>query len=98
MHECGGTWTEETWFVAWGVVQEKQGLYPFAICFFDLSVHLLCACEIWALTHFPASESAPDNGSLRKEQDLALKKYKGLLAKQEQLLRGILLKTQHTYS
>ncbi|XP_011614632.1 kinesin-associated protein 3 isoform X2 [Takifugu rubripes] len=34
-----------------------------------------------------ACESAPDNSSLRKDQDLALKKYKGLLAKQEQLLR-----------
>ncbi|CAJ1087362.1 kinesin-associated protein 3-like [Xyrichtys novacula] len=34
-----------------------------------------------------AYESAPDNGSLRRDQDKATKKYQGLLAKQEQLLR-----------
>ncbi|XP_030608155.1 kinesin-associated protein 3 [Archocentrus centrarchus] len=34
-----------------------------------------------------ACESAPENGSLRREQDKALRKYQGLLAKQEQLLR-----------
>ncbi|XP_028283091.1 kinesin-associated protein 3-like [Parambassis ranga] len=32
-------------------------------------------------------ESAPENGSLRRDQDKALRKYQGLLAKQEQLLR-----------
>uniref|UniRef100_A0A8C5HJ00 Kinesin-associated protein 3-like n=1 Tax=Gouania willdenowi TaxID=441366 RepID=A0A8C5HJ00_GOUWI len=32
-------------------------------------------------------ESAPENGTLRRDQDKALKKYQGLLAKQEQLLR-----------
>ncbi|XP_026170162.1 kinesin-associated protein 3-like [Mastacembelus armatus] len=34
-----------------------------------------------------AYESAPENGSLRKDQGKALRKYQGLLAKQEQLLR-----------
>ncbi|XP_028296647.1 kinesin-associated protein 3-like [Gouania willdenowi] len=34
-----------------------------------------------------ACESAPENGTLRRDQDKALKKYQGLLAKQEQLLR-----------
>nr|XP_020480748.1 kinesin-associated protein 3-like isoform X2 [Monopterus albus] len=34
-----------------------------------------------------AYESAPENGSLRRDQDKALRKYQGLLAKQEQLLR-----------
>ncbi|XP_035990803.1 kinesin-associated protein 3 isoform X2 [Fundulus heteroclitus] len=34
-----------------------------------------------------ACESAPENGSLRRDQDKALRKYQGLLAKQEQLLR-----------
>ncbi|KAM9720043.1 kinesin-associated protein 3-like [Menidia menidia] len=34
-----------------------------------------------------ACESAPENGSLRRDQDKAQKKYQGLLAKQEQLLR-----------
>lgn len=33
-------------------------------------------------------ESAPENGSLKRDQDKALRKYQGLLAKQEQLLRG----------
>lgn len=37
---------------------------------------------------FCARESAPENGSLRRDQDKALRKYHGLLAKQEQLLRG----------
>lgn len=34
-----------------------------------------------------ACESAPENGSLRRDQDKALRKYQSLLAKQEQLLR-----------
>ncbi|XP_053185293.1 kinesin-associated protein 3-like isoform X2 [Scomber japonicus] len=34
-----------------------------------------------------AYESAPENGSLRRDQDKAMRKYQGLLAKQEQLLR-----------
>ncbi|XP_061587967.1 kinesin-associated protein 3-like [Cololabis saira] len=34
-----------------------------------------------------ASESAPENGSLRRGQDKALRKYQDLLTKQEQLLR-----------
>lgn len=34
-----------------------------------------------------ACESAPENGSLRRDQEKALRKYQGLLAKQEQLLR-----------
>ncbi|XP_069571991.1 kinesin-associated protein 3-like isoform X1 [Brachyistius frenatus] len=34
-----------------------------------------------------ACESAPENGSLRRDQDKALRKYQGLLSKQEQLLR-----------
>ncbi|XP_024129939.1 kinesin-associated protein 3 isoform X3 [Oryzias melastigma] len=34
-----------------------------------------------------ACESAPENGSLRRDQDKVLRKYQGLLAKQEQLLR-----------
>ncbi|XP_029380048.1 kinesin-associated protein 3-like isoform X2 [Echeneis naucrates] len=34
-----------------------------------------------------ACESAPENGSLRRDQDKALRKYQGLRAKQEQLLR-----------
>ncbi|XP_056149265.1 kinesin-associated protein 3-like isoform X2 [Lampris incognitus] len=34
-----------------------------------------------------ACESDPENGSLRREQDKALRKYRGLLGKQEQLFR-----------
>ncbi|XP_033838597.1 kinesin-associated protein 3-like [Periophthalmus magnuspinnatus] len=34
-----------------------------------------------------ACESAPENGSLRRDQDKATRKYQSLLAKQEQLLR-----------
>lgn len=34
-----------------------------------------------------ACESAPENGSLRRDQDKAVRKYQSLLAKQEQLLR-----------
>lgn len=34
-----------------------------------------------------ACESAPENGSLRRDQDKAMRKYQSLLAKQEQLLR-----------
>ncbi|KAM8838685.1 kinesin-associated protein 3-like isoform 1-T1 [Synchiropus picturatus] len=34
-----------------------------------------------------ACESAPENGSLRRDQDKSLRKYHSLLAKQEQLLR-----------
>ncbi|KAF3698889.1 Kinesin-associated protein 3 [Channa argus] len=34
-----------------------------------------------------ACESAPENGSLRKDQSKVLKKYQGFVAKQEQLLR-----------
>lgn len=34
-----------------------------------------------------ACESAPENGSLRRDQEKALRKYQGLLGKQEQLLR-----------
>uniref|UniRef100_A0A1A8IKJ7 Kinesin-associated protein 3b n=1 Tax=Nothobranchius kuhntae TaxID=321403 RepID=A0A1A8IKJ7_NOTKU len=34
-----------------------------------------------------ACESAPENGSLRRDQDKTLRKYQALLAKQEQLLR-----------
>ncbi|XP_029282941.1 kinesin-associated protein 3-like [Cottoperca gobio] len=34
-----------------------------------------------------ACESAPENGSLRRDQDKAVRKYHGLLSKQEQLLR-----------
>ncbi|XP_034038856.1 kinesin-associated protein 3-like isoform X2 [Thalassophryne amazonica] len=34
-----------------------------------------------------ACESAPENGSLRRDQEKALRKYQALLAKQEQLLR-----------
>ncbi|KAG7526402.1 kinesin-associated protein 3-like [Solea senegalensis] len=34
-----------------------------------------------------ACESAPENGTLRRDQDKALRKYQGLRAKQEQLLR-----------
>ncbi|XP_027138981.1 kinesin-associated protein 3 isoform X2 [Larimichthys crocea] len=34
-----------------------------------------------------ACESAPENSSLRRDQDKAMRKYQGLLAKQEQLLR-----------
>ncbi|XP_056276771.1 kinesin-associated protein 3-like [Pseudoliparis swirei] len=34
-----------------------------------------------------ACESSPENGSLRRDQDKAVRKYHGLLAKQEQLLR-----------
>ncbi|RVE62035.1 hypothetical protein OJAV_G00173320 [Oryzias javanicus] len=37
--------------------------------------------------NFCARESAPENGSLRRDQDKVLRKYQGLLAKQEQLLR-----------
>lgn len=60
---------------------------------------LQCSNTIWMWnlnlnTFFFARESAPENGSLRKDQELALKKYKGLLAKQEQLLRGMLSNIQ----
>lgn len=50
----------------------------------------LCVCvySVSSLTLFCARESAPENGSLRRDQDKALRKYHGLLAKQEQLLRG----------
>lgn len=34
-----------------------------------------------------ACESAPENGSLRRDQDKAVRKYQSLLSKQEQLLR-----------
>ncbi|XP_068460778.1 kinesin-associated protein 3-like isoform X1 [Clinocottus analis] len=34
-----------------------------------------------------ACESAPEDGSLRRDQDKAMRKYHGLLSKQEQLLR-----------
>lgn len=43
---------------------------------------------MFSLMFFCARESAPENGSLRRDQDKALRKYHGLLAKQEQLLRG----------
>ncbi|KAM9323165.1 kinesin-associated protein 3-like [Pholidichthys leucotaenia] len=42
---------------------------------------------LWSLTFCCSRESAPENGSLRRDQDKALRKYQGLLAKQEQLLR-----------
>lgn len=45
-------------------------------------------CSMCSLTAFCARESAPENGTLRRDQDKALRKYQGLLAKQEQLLRG----------
>lgn len=56
---------------------------------------LQCSNTIWMWNlnlnaFFFPRESAPESGSLRKDQELALKKYKGLLAKQEQLLRGML--------
>lgn len=51
----------------------------------------VCVCNISSLTLFCARESAPENGSLRRDQDKAQRKYQGLLAKQEQLLRGRLI-------
>lgn len=49
---------------------------------------MLCMSELTLLNYMIVRESAPENGSLRRDQDKALRKYQSLLAKQEQLLRG----------
>uniref|UniRef100_A0A7N8WQM5 Kinesin-associated protein 3-like n=1 Tax=Mastacembelus armatus TaxID=205130 RepID=A0A7N8WQM5_9TELE len=49
--------------------------------------HELKKHDIWLEDLHKKSKSAPENGSLRKDQGKALRKYQGLLAKQEQLLR-----------
>uniref|UniRef100_A0A3Q0QUF9 Kinesin-associated protein 3b n=1 Tax=Amphilophus citrinellus TaxID=61819 RepID=A0A3Q0QUF9_AMPCI len=49
--------------------------------------HELKRHDAWREELRKKNKSAPENGSLRREQDKALRKYQGLLAKQEQLLR-----------
>uniref|UniRef100_A0A8C5NCQ6 Kinesin-associated protein 3-like n=2 Tax=Gouania willdenowi TaxID=441366 RepID=A0A8C5NCQ6_GOUWI len=49
--------------------------------------HELKRHDVWCEELRKKSKSAPENGTLRRDQDKALKKYQGLLAKQEQLLR-----------
>uniref|UniRef100_A0A3Q2UZ52 Kinesin-associated protein 3b n=1 Tax=Haplochromis burtoni TaxID=8153 RepID=A0A3Q2UZ52_HAPBU len=50
--------------------------------------HELKRYDAWREELRKKNKSAPENGSLRRDQDKALRKYHGLLAKQEQLLRG----------
>lgn len=71
-------------------LHKKNKAYILFIVCFSVALTYSFVCENWSLNTFflCARESAPENGSLRKDQDLALRKYKGLLAKQEQLLRG----------
>lgn len=91
---CAWAWWNTSWrdtICGTRSCTRKTRLISFYDPLFGLSAQLQFVCEVWALTHFFfARESAPENGSLRKDQDLALRKYKGLLAKQEQLLRGML--------
>lgn len=68
----------------------RTRLISFYCLLFCVSTEFVCMWNLSLNRYFFARESAPENGSLRKDQDLALRKYKGLLAKQEQLLRGIL--------
>uniref|UniRef100_A0A7N6FDE0 Kinesin-associated protein 3b n=1 Tax=Anabas testudineus TaxID=64144 RepID=A0A7N6FDE0_ANATE len=49
--------------------------------------HELKRYDVWREELHKKNKSAPENGSLRRDQGKALKKYQGLLAKQEQLLR-----------
>uniref|UniRef100_A0A669ES74 Kinesin-associated protein 3b n=1 Tax=Oreochromis niloticus TaxID=8128 RepID=A0A669ES74_ORENI len=49
--------------------------------------HELKRYDAWREELRKKNKSAPENGSLRRDQDKALRKYHGLLAKQEQLLR-----------
>uniref|UniRef100_A0A671VH40 Kinesin-associated protein 3b n=1 Tax=Sparus aurata TaxID=8175 RepID=A0A671VH40_SPAAU len=49
--------------------------------------HELKRHDVWREELRKKTKSAPENGSLRRDQDKALRKYQGLLAKQEQLLR-----------
>ncbi|KAK5607076.1 Kinesin-associated protein 3 [Crenichthys baileyi] len=68
-------------------------LFKAVLCLYSLSWLAPDLCGLHGL-HKTVSlmllcirESAPENGSLRRDQDKALRKYQGLLAKQEQLLR-----------
>uniref|UniRef100_A0A4W6E9I3 Kinesin-associated protein 3b n=1 Tax=Lates calcarifer TaxID=8187 RepID=A0A4W6E9I3_LATCA len=49
--------------------------------------HELKRHDVWCEELRKKNKSAPENGSLRRDQEKALRKYQGLLAKQEQLLR-----------
>uniref|UniRef100_A0A665WCB4 Kinesin-associated protein 3-like n=1 Tax=Echeneis naucrates TaxID=173247 RepID=A0A665WCB4_ECHNA len=49
--------------------------------------HELKRHDVWCEELRKKNKSAPENGSLRRDQDKALRKYQGLRAKQEQLLR-----------
>uniref|UniRef100_A0AAQ5Y123 Kinesin-associated protein 3b n=1 Tax=Amphiprion ocellaris TaxID=80972 RepID=A0AAQ5Y123_AMPOC len=49
--------------------------------------HELKRHDVWREELRKKNKSAPENGSLRRDQDKAMRKYQGLLAKQEQLLR-----------
>uniref|UniRef100_A0A672J8R6 Kinesin-associated protein 3b n=1 Tax=Salarias fasciatus TaxID=181472 RepID=A0A672J8R6_SALFA len=49
--------------------------------------HELKRHDVWREELRKKNKSAPENGSLRRDQDKAQRKYQGLLAKQEQLLR-----------
>uniref|UniRef100_A0A3B4UK04 Kinesin-associated protein 3b n=1 Tax=Seriola dumerili TaxID=41447 RepID=A0A3B4UK04_SERDU len=49
--------------------------------------HELKRHDVWCEELRKKNKSAPESGSLRRDQDKALRKYQGLRAKQEQLLR-----------
>uniref|UniRef100_A0A8C6PJ18 Kinesin-associated protein 3b n=1 Tax=Nothobranchius furzeri TaxID=105023 RepID=A0A8C6PJ18_NOTFU len=49
--------------------------------------HELKRHDMWREELRKKNKSAPENGSLRRDQDKTLRKYQALLAKQEQLLR-----------
>uniref|UniRef100_A0A3Q1GBW3 Kinesin-associated protein 3b n=1 Tax=Acanthochromis polyacanthus TaxID=80966 RepID=A0A3Q1GBW3_9TELE len=49
--------------------------------------HELKRHDVWREELRKKNKSAPENGSLRRDQDKAMRKYQALLAKQEQLLR-----------
>ncbi|KAK7945363.1 hypothetical protein WMY93_001091 [Mugilogobius chulae] len=49
--------------------------------------HELKRYDLWREELRKKNKSAPENGSLRRDQDKATRKYQSLLAKQEQLLR-----------
>ncbi|KAF6727640.1 Kinesin-associated protein 3 [Oryzias melastigma] len=72
--------------------KNKAYILFFILSFLASPFVYFCSCVVCQactehFLNFCARESAPENGSLRRDQDKVLRKYQGLLAKQEQLLR-----------
>uniref|UniRef100_A0A8D3BMG9 Kinesin-associated protein 3-like n=1 Tax=Scophthalmus maximus TaxID=52904 RepID=A0A8D3BMG9_SCOMX len=64
------------------VSQYKIGALCMSVVEHELKRH-----DVWREELRKKNKSSPENGSLRRDQDKALRKYQGLRAKQEQLLR-----------